>query len=84
MFFSKAYKRLYSIYEFQNKTVKKDNETSEYYNNSNNTNNTNNKKNIDETEPNRLILDRMFNQNKSLKNSNNFNEWFNNQFENIN
>lgn len=35
LFFSKAYKRLYSIYEFQNKTTQKTIETSEYYNSDN-------------------------------------------------
>lgn len=35
IFFSKAYKRLYSIYQFQNKSTKKNNSTEEYYEDSN-------------------------------------------------
>ena len=35
MFFSTAYKRLYSIYEFQNKSTKKTENTSEYYDSNN-------------------------------------------------
>jgi hypothetical protein len=37
IFFSKAYKRLYSIYEFQNKSSKKKNDTEDYFNESNKT-----------------------------------------------
>ena len=80
LFFSKAYKRLYSIYEFQNKTVKKESDSSKYYNNSN-TNNNQNIQNIDDNDSKRVVLDRMFDKNKGLKKSNNFNEWFNSQFE---
>ena len=64
LFFSKAYKRLYAIYEFQNKTARK--QTTEY-----------NK----EENANAIILDKMFEQNKSLKNSGDFNKWFNEKFE---
>jgi hypothetical protein len=35
LFFSKAYKRLFSIYEFQNKNTQKKTETNEYYNSDN-------------------------------------------------
>lgn len=64
LFFSKAYKRLYNIYEFQNKTARK--QTTEY-----------NK----EDNENAIILDKMFEQNKSLKKSGDFNKWFNEKFE---
>jgi hypothetical protein len=37
LFFSKAYKRLYSIYEFQNKSSKKKNDKEDYFNESNKT-----------------------------------------------
>jgi curved DNA-binding protein CbpA len=36
LFFSEAYKRLYNIYEFQNKTTKKNKDTSEFYDSNNN------------------------------------------------
>jgi hypothetical protein len=65
LFFSKAYKRLFSIYEFQNKsTNKKEAMTSEYYNSDNN-----------------VILDKVFDKDKKLKDPKNFNSWFNEQFE---
>jgi len=64
LFFSKAYKRLYTIYEFQNKTARK--QTTEY-----------NK----EENANAFILDKMFEQNKSLKKPDDFNKWFNEKFE---
>ena len=37
LFFSEAYKRLFNIYEFQNKTSKKNEDTNEFYNANNNT-----------------------------------------------
>lgn len=64
LFFSKAYKRLYTIYEFQNKTSRK--QTTEY---------------IKEENANAIILDKIFEQNKSLKETGNFNKWFNDKFE---
>lgn len=65
IFFSKAYKRLYEIYEFQNKSsVKKNTVNNEYYDNNN----------VD-------ILDNLFTKQKNLKESNNFNKWFNEQFD---
>jgi hypothetical protein len=65
LFFSKAYKRLYGIYEFQNKSSnKKISEDYDYY---------------DET--NKNILDNMFEQNKEIKDPKNFNNWFNKAFE---
>lgn len=65
LFFSKAYKRLLSIYEFQNKSKNKvSQDKNEYYESTNG-----------------LILDKMFDINKDLKDSKNFNQWFNDQFE---
>jgi hypothetical protein len=65
IFFSSAYKKLFAIYEFQNKTTnKKQPVTSEYYD-------TNNGE----------LLDKVFETNKNLKDPKNFNSWFNDQFE---
>jgi hypothetical protein len=65
IFFSKAYKKLFEIYEFQNKTnSKKTADTNEYYGNENG-----------------QVLDKMFDMKKDLQDSNNFNKWFNEQFE---
>ena len=79
LFFSKAYKRLYHIYEFQNKVSKKNNYDSEYsnkyeYYNLNN----------------EFMLDNFFDKNPKFKpnnesnesnETNKYNEWFNNEFE---
>jgi hypothetical protein len=64
LFFSKAYKRLYGIYEFQNKSSNKVLKNNDYYD-----------------EENKLILNNIFENNKSLKNPKDFNNWFNNNFE---
>ncbi len=64
LFFSKAYKRLYAIYEFQNKTAR--NRNTEY---------------SQEENVNASILDKMFEQNKSLKKGEHFNKWFNDEFD---
>lgn len=65
IFFSKAYKKLYEIYQFQNKmNTKKNADTSEYYDSQNGE-----------------ILDKMFDMKRDLKDNNNFNKWFNEQFE---
>lgn len=65
LFFSKAYKKLFGIYEFQNKTnSKKTNDTNEYFDTDNG-----------------LLLDHLFDKKKDLKDSKNFNSWFNEQFE---
>jgi curved DNA-binding protein CbpA len=65
IFFSQAYKKLLTIYEFQNKTnSKKSADKNEYYDSSNGD-----------------LLDKMFETNKKLKDPKNFNEWFNHQFE---
>ena len=67
-FFSAAYKRIYSIFEFQNKSLNKrstaNNSNSDFYDESNKT-----------------ILNNMFEQNKTLKDPKNFNSWFNDKFE---
>ena len=65
VFFSSAYKKLFSIYEFQNKTnTKKTNDKNEYYDNNN----------VD-------LLDQVFETKKDLKEPKNFNRWFNDQFD---
>lgn len=65
LFFSKAYKRLFSVYEFQNRSSKKEyKEGYGYYN-----------------ESNKIILDNMFEKNKEIKDPKNFNNWFNQSFE---
>jgi hypothetical protein len=64
LFFSSAYKKLYGIYEFQNKTTKKNNDSTEYHNTDN-----------------EILLDTIFEKNKTLKEPKNFNNWFNSQFE---
>jgi hypothetical protein len=67
-FFSAAYKRVFSIFEFQNKSLNKrpttNNSDNEFYDESNKT-----------------ILNNMFEQNKGLKDPKNFNSWFNDKFE---
>ena len=65
IFFSKAYNKLKSIYEFQNKIqIKKTTDTSEYYDSNNAT-----------------LLSNVFEQKKDLKDPKNFNDWFNQQFD---
>ena len=65
-FFSAAYKRVYSIFEFQNKSLNKRPTASDndYYDDSN-----------------KAILNNMFETNKGLKDPKNFNSWFNEKFE---
>jgi hypothetical protein len=65
IFFSKAYKKLQGIYEFQNKTNnKKTVDSSEYFDTDNS-----------------LLLDHLFDKKKDLRDTKNFNSWFNEQFE---
>jgi hypothetical protein len=65
IFFSKAYKKLLGIYEFQNKTnAKKTADTNEYYDTDNS-----------------ILLDHLFDKKADLKETKNFNSWFNEQFE---
>jgi hypothetical protein len=69
LFFSTAYKKLYSIYEFQNKNTNKkivinEYETNEYY-----------------KDENKNILNVLFDKNKELEDPKQFNKWFNQQFE---
>lgn len=66
LFFSNAYKRLFYVYEFQNKSSKKQ-EQKEYYN--------------DDKTNNSAILNNLFEKNKSFKDPKNFNSWFNETFE---
>lgn len=65
LFFSKAYKRLYGIYEFQNKATKKEEMQTDYGN----------------VKEQNILLNTMFDKKKELKDPSNFNKWFNNQFE---
>jgi hypothetical protein len=65
VFFSKAYKKIYDIYEFQNKVnSKKSTDKNDYADSEND-----------------KVLDKMFDMNKDLKDTGNFNKWFNTQFE---
>jgi len=69
LFYSQAYKRLYRIYEFQNKSTKNRSETN-YANERANEENENN-----------LILKNVFSENKNLETPENFNKWFNEAFD---
>ena len=65
-FFSAAYKRVFGIYEFQNKSLNKrlaSSEDTDFYD-----------------ESNKDVLNNMFEQNKGLKDPKNFNSWFNDKF----
>jgi len=73
LFYSTAYKKLCSIYEYQNKFTNK----SKYMQSYKDLNDTND--DIDRT-----VLDNLFNNNKPLRNSKNFNNWFNEKFEKYN
>jgi len=66
LFYSKAYKRLFGIYEFLNKSSNKTIALVDY------------KKTHAEQ---RRLLDNMVSQNETLKEPKNFNKWFNDQFE---
>lgn len=70
LFYSNAYKKLYSIHEFNNRSSKNINKMEDEYNLV--VNRDDNKKNI---------LDNFFDKNKNLKDSKNFNTWFNNEFD---
>ena len=66
-FFSAAYKRVFSIFEFQNKSLNKRStatKDNDFYDDSNN-----------------AVLNNLFDQNKGLKDPKNFNSWFNDKFE---
>ena len=65
LFFSSAYKKLYSVYEFQNKSSNKKLDLKDYK----------------YKEDNVVVLDKLFNKNKELKKPENFNKWFNEQFD---
>lgn len=65
IFFSKAYKKLLGIYEFQNKAnTKKTLDKNEYFDS----------ENVE-------ILDNFFDKQKKIKDPKNFNKWFNSQFD---
>jgi hypothetical protein len=69
LFYSKAYKVVYSIFEFNNKSSNKTLNTDEYIP-------------LDTSEENKkLALNHFFEKNKKLKDTTNFNHWFNEQFE---
>ena len=68
-FYSKAYKTVYSIWEFKNKNDNKTMNTEEYIP-------------LDTSEENKKkALETFFDQNKTLRDAKNFNKWFNEQFE---
>lgn len=70
-FYSKAYKVLYSIYTFKNKSIKTSSKTSL-------------SKLVEEDselENQHRMLDQFFNKNKDMKDPKEFNKWFNKQFE---
>ena len=68
LFFSKAYKTLYSIWEFRRQSEKDpNNENTDY-------------SAVSEEEK-RELLDTFFDSNKKLKKTKNFNKWFNQEFE---
>lgn len=71
LFYSKAYKTLYSIYTFKNKQNKSNEGNIDY------------DANMDESKSRKVILNQFFEQNKQIKNPNKFNEWFNTQFEQL-
>ena len=65
LFFSKAYKKLYSIYEFQNRSSNKKIENTEY--------------GFDDEKL--ITLDNFFEKKKDLKDPRHFQKWFNEEFE---
>jgi len=65
LFFSNAYKKLFAIYEFQNKSIHKKADTNDY----------------DYKEGNKVLLDNVFKKNNKLKDADQFNKWFNQEFE---
>ena len=69
LFYSKAYKTLFSIWEFKNKNVKKTLNIEEYV------------PFQTDDESKHKALEKFFEENKKLKESNHFNDWFNEQFE---
>lgn len=65
LFFSKAYKKLYSIYEFQNRSSEKKMENTEY----------------GFEDEKLFTLDNFFEKKKELRDPHNFQRWFNDEFE---
>ncbi len=70
IFYSKAYKKLFEVYEFQNKNINKSQKDTTYINVVN-----------DMEEGNKAVLNNLFANNKDLKESKNFNSWFNERFD---
>ena len=66
LFYSKAYKILYSIYTFKNKSEKKDTTYAD---------------SEDLSESRHAILDTFFEKNTKIKDHKNFNKWFNKEFD---
>lgn len=69
LFFSSAYKKLYGIYEFQNKSAKKMDADTDY------------NVNVASDAEHSLIIEKLMEKNKDLKKPANFNKWFNEEFE---
>jgi hypothetical protein len=70
IFYSGAYKKLFEVYEFQNKSTNKSQRVTTY-------------ENVveDISKDNRALLNNLFTNNKELKDSKNFNTWFNERFD---
>jgi hypothetical protein len=70
IFYSGAYKKLFEVYEFQNKSTNKSQRVTTYENIVN-----------DMEEGKKAVLNNLFTNNKDLKDSKNFNSWFNERFD---
>jgi hypothetical protein len=70
-FYSAAYKRLFEVYQFQNKSIGDNSKKETTYQNLVK----------DMREENKTILNNLFDNNKDLKESKNFNAWFNERFD---
>ena len=69
LFYSKAYKVVYSVHEFNNRSAKSGTATTDEYNVL-----------VGKEETKRKALDTFFDANKKLKDSGKFNDWFNKEF----
>lgn len=69
LFYSKAYKVLFSIFEFNNKSDKKEDGEEDYA------------PLVVDEEDKKIALDKFFENNEKLHKSKNFNEWFNKEFD---
>ena len=70
IFYSSAYKKLFEVYEFQNKSTNKSQKDTTYQTVISEMN-----------EGNKTILNNLFQNNKDLKEAKNFNSWFNERFD---